>query len=426
MKGILKLLFSIGGISAALFASCAYASGFKMEFQSASVLADAGDAAVVEDAGTNWYNSAGLVYLPQQLVLGGMYVYNPTIFKGTATAPTIIPRVPPIFTFRASGEVSSHNNVYVPLLHYSLPLGDCAAFGLSIVPSWGLLENYGDNSITRYDANRIYTRSLQISPSIAIRLGSQWSFGIGPDAHYWYLSLKNHVRTQPLTRGDSIARSNGDDWGYGFHAGVLFRPWECTRIGLNYRGKIVNTLRGYSLFNFYLGRTFETNNFRLKINMPPVTALSVYHEINPCWALMGTISYEQWSVIKNLHGLNFMTPTGVPASVVLRQNFSNTFDFSLGTHYRLNPKILFRASVKYLQTPTQNRYRDIIFPDQAKIGLNLGARYQYKCNVAFDVVYAHVWVRDAKINYTNTFFANSNGHVSSHLDIFGGQVVWSI
>jgi long-subunit fatty acid transport protein len=39
----------------------AAASGYKLEFQSAATLADSGDAAVVEDAGTNWYNSAGLV-----------------------------------------------------------------------------------------------------------------------------------------------------------------------------------------------------------------------------------------------------------------------------------------------------------------------------------------------------------------------------
>lgn len=49
-----RKLFKLGslGLIAAL-SSQAYASGYKLEFQSPSVLADAGDAAVVEDAGTN-------------------------------------------------------------------------------------------------------------------------------------------------------------------------------------------------------------------------------------------------------------------------------------------------------------------------------------------------------------------------------------
>ena len=73
-----------------------------MEFQSASILADAGEAAVVEDAGTNWYNSAGLVYLPRQVVFSAINVYAPTKFTGLAVAPTTIP--PPFSAFgRNSG-----------------------------------------------------------------------------------------------------------------------------------------------------------------------------------------------------------------------------------------------------------------------------------------------------------------------------------
>src|SRR5579871_5584338 len=65
------------------------AAGYKMEFQSASTLADSGDAAVVEDAGTNWYNSAGLVLLPQQLAMSGIEIYQHTKYSGTVTAPGI-------------------------------------------------------------------------------------------------------------------------------------------------------------------------------------------------------------------------------------------------------------------------------------------------------------------------------------------------
>lgn len=424
MKGIIKRILGIGGVGCiALLSSSLYASGYKMEFQSPSVLADGGDAAVVEDAGTNWYNSAGLVYLPQQLVVGGMYVYNPTTFTGTSIAPSIV--APGFATFVANGDSGSYNNVVTPAIHYSLPINDCYAFGLSIVPAWGLLENFGDNTKTRYDLVRIYTKSIDIAPSIAFKLGPQFSIGIGPDAHYWSLSSKSHVRTQPLTTGDSIARFSGDDWGYGGHIGVLYRPDDCTRIGLNYRSKMVMTLNGYSDFVFFNGLGLESNNFRVKFALPPITALSFYRDINPCWAIMGTIYYEQWSTIRNLHGINFMGPTGT-SSVVLPQDYNNTFDFALGAHYRLNPKLLFRASAKYLQTPTITRNRDINFPDQAKLGLNFGARYQLNCKVAIDLVYAHVFIRHARINHTTIFRSNLNGHISSSVDIAGAQIVWNI
>src|ERR1700678_4263114 len=95
MKHNLKWILSLSGIGlvAALSANV-QAAGYKLEFQSASVLADAGEAAVVEDAGTNWYNSAGLVLLPQQLVLSAIDLYAPTTFSGTETAPSTLSALP--------------------------------------------------------------------------------------------------------------------------------------------------------------------------------------------------------------------------------------------------------------------------------------------------------------------------------------------
>src|SRR5688572_27761079 len=94
----------------------AHAAGYRLEFQSASVLADAGEAAVVEDASTNWYNSAGLVYLPQQLAISGMQMYQVSKFSGTATTPS-----PLGFTNRTSGSDYSYITPFLPGIHYSHP-----------------------------------------------------------------------------------------------------------------------------------------------------------------------------------------------------------------------------------------------------------------------------------------------------------------
>ena len=78
--------------------SQANAAGYRLEFQSAATLADSGDAAVVEDAGTNWYNSAGLVYLPQQLAISGIEVYQQTKFTGSVVAPSALGA--PIYAYK--------------------------------------------------------------------------------------------------------------------------------------------------------------------------------------------------------------------------------------------------------------------------------------------------------------------------------------
>lgn len=423
MNGCIKRLLTFGGLGlVAVWSSQLFASGYRLEFQSASVLADSGDAAVVEDAGTNWYNSAGLVYLPKQAAISAIDLYEKTAFKGTASTPGIFGGD----FITQTGQATSYVLVGVPAIHYAIPFNDCYAFGLSIVPAWGLLEDYGPQSLLRYDLERIYTKTINIAPSIAWKIDNHWSIGAGPDIHYWYLTSKTRVRTQPVTGPDSISRFSTDDWGYGGHIGVLYRYDDKTRVGLNYRSKVFMTQTGYSDFAFEDGRGFESNTFQVNIPLPPTTSLSVYHEMTPCWALMGTITYDQWSVIRNLHGQDFIGPTGMLSSVNVPQDFNNTFDFSFGTHYKLTENLLLRASIKYEQTPTNDQHRDVNFPDGEKLGFNFGSRYQISKCLAVDLIYAHVFTRTVPINITNVFGANVNGRSDVAIDLAGAQLVWNI
>jgi long-chain fatty acid transport protein len=435
-------LSAVGLLS--VLVSQAYASGYKMEFQSASVLADAGEAAVVEDAGTNWYNSAGLVYLPRQVVLSAIDVYAPVTITGDVNAPSTLNQFgPPISlfgnNFTASGSASSHPNTVLPAFHVSVPVSEKIALGMSVVPAWGFTEDYGENSMLRYNLTRVYTKTLDIAPSIAMKINDRWSVGIGPDIHYFSAQSKSHTRTEgtlaPVigTVADSSSRFSASSWNYGGHIGLLYRYDDRTRVGLNYRSKIVMNLSGWSDFSLDGGGFFETNSFQLPISLPPTTTLSVYHDMTPCWALMGTVAYDEWSTIKNYHARNYIqpptptNPSGILPDVTVPQNMSNTFDLSVGTHFKVTDKWMLRGSFKYEPTPTTSAYRDINFPDGAKYGLQIGTRYQVNHQVAIDLIYGHVFVKSEHINDVNPVTgATVTGHTSSSIDLLGGQLVWNI
>ena len=423
MKNI-NCFFKLSGLGLiAVLATQAYASGYRVEMQSTSILADSGEAAVVEDAGTNWYNAAGLPYLPQQFVGSAIDVYAPTSFSGTVTPNTFLP-------VTLTGSASSHPNVVLPSLHYSYPFNPQWAAGVSIVPAWGLLEDYGQSSLLRYDLVKVTTKSIDVSPSIAYKFNNQWSFGIGPDFHYFSVDSRSHVFTQPLaTTADSESRYNADDWAHGAHAGILYRLDDATRVGLNYRSKLVMHLEGDSDFNLAapFNTAFSTNQFKLRIVLPPTTTLSLYHDITPCWALMGTIAYDQWSVLNAYHANNYQSLGFVIPDVIVTQNMRNTVDLGIGTHYKFNDQWMLRANVKYLPTPTKDAYRDVNFPDGDKLGFQFGARYQFNPKIAVDMLYGHVFVKTVPINLTQPVtFVAVNGHNSTSIDLFGAQVVWDI
>jgi long-chain fatty acid transport protein len=440
-----KLLYLLSELGlTTLLSAQVHAAGYKLEFQSASILADSGEAAVVEDAGTNWYNAAGLVYLPQQLVGSLINLYAPTTFSGTDTAPSTLNQFgPPISLFAsnltANGTASSHPDSLLPAIHYSLPLNPRWAVGLSIVPAWGFTEDYGESALVRYNETRVYTKTLDIAPSVAFKINNQWSVGIGPDFHYFSVESKTHVRTEgtlpPVigTVGDSISRFSADNWGYGGHVGVLYRFDDTTRVGLNYRSKMMMDLDGTSDFGLDGGSLFETRAFKLGIPIPPTTTLSLYHDMTPCWALMGTIAYDQWSVLRDYHAKNYIqpptptNPSGILPDVVVQQNMHNTFDLSLGTHFKFNEKWMLRANVKYLQTPTITAFRDVNFPDGPKLGFQIGTRYQMNPRLAMDLIYGHVFVKTVGIHDVNPVSnAVASGQSRTSIDLIGGQIVWNI
>jgi long-chain fatty acid transport protein len=441
MDKILKLS-ALGLLS--IFISQAYAAGYKMEFQSASVLADAGEAAVVEDAGTNWYNSAGLVYVPYQVVMSAIDVYAPVTITGNVNTPSTLNQFgPPISlfanNFTANGSASSHPNTVIPALHLSVPINEKIALGISAVPAWGFTEDYGENSILRYNLTQVYTKTLDIAYSIALKINDKWSVGVGPDFHYFSVQSKAHTRTEgtlaPIigTVADSSSRFSARSWNYGGHIGILYRYNDTTRVGLNYRSKIIMDLSGYSDFSLDHGGFFETNSFQLPISLPPTTTLSVYHDMTPCWALMGTVAFDEWSTIKNYHARNYIqpptptNPSGILPNVNLPQNMSNTFDLSVGTHFKLSDKWMLRGSFKYESTPVTSAYRAIDFPDGAKYGFQIGSRYQINHQVAMDLIYGHVFVKSEHVHDVNPV-TNSvvTGHTSSSVDLLGGQLVWNL
>jgi long-chain fatty acid transport protein len=439
MKQIMCHLVRCGIVAFSIASSSLYAAGYKLEFQSPSFLADAGEAAAINDAGTNWYNSAGLVYLPQQAVFSAIDVYAPTTFTGTVTGGSVFG---PTFAFNSSGSASSHPNNVLPAMHYSYPFKERFAVGVSIVPAWGFTEDYGEHSILRYDLTRVYTRTLDVAPSLAWKIDHQWSIGAGPDMHYFYVSSKSHVFTEGAppgfaTPGDSITRFSANNWGYGGHVGVLYRFNDSTRIGLNYRTQMMMNLDGFSDFELNGVGSFESRSFKLHVALPPTTTLSVYHEVTPCIALLGTLAYDQWNVLRNYHAKNYIqpptpgNPTGILPDVVQPQNMSNTIDVSIGSHYKLTEKWLLRGSIKYEPTPTNDQYRDVNFPDGVKLGFQIGSRYQYNKKIAVDLIYGHVFVRSTHINgvspqqiFPNTVVAN--GHNNTSVDLLGAQIVWNI
>lgn len=227
------------------FASQAMASDFNLPFINSAGLgvAYADWASAANDASTAYANPAGLVNLPsQQLVINALGITGSAKFTGTSRTPAF-PFPAPIIQ---SGAARSDIDAFLPSFYYAAPFAERFSAGLSLTTPFGLGTNYGSTAITRYAATRSQVVGIDASPSVAAKLTENFSVGAGFDALHLAFTLNNRYGPPLSFLGDTTLKNNLAGWGYGWHAGALFKISPQSRVGFSYNSRISLTTTGHS------------------------------------------------------------------------------------------------------------------------------------------------------------------------------------
>ncbi len=443
-RNAIKQLLNLGLVSLlATLSSHALASGFQLFEYNGVTAGDAGagGAAIAEDASTGFINPAGLTRLKSsQVVIAGSSVLASTAFEGSSTW-----RYKNIFPYQASGRANGGAFALIPAFHYALPLNSNVVFGFGVTVPFGLATHYAKDAFTRYATTSSEINAIDISPSLGFKVNEQLSLGFGVDVMKLTASLDS-VGGLPSVPGfgpqvDSTSQNEASDWGYGWHAGMLYQVAPATRVGLSYRSQAVFHPSGTSTLTGHLAGPppynkpmVGTSTVTTDVTLPPMTSLSVYHDVNDRLAVMGSAHYTQWTTIKSLVLHNVLSaktdtnPSGL-IDVGLPLNFRNTWRFAVGANYKLNQNWLLRAGVGYDQTPVNDADRSLRLPDANRTLLSLGTHYQATKTIGLDLGYTHVFMNNAPIHSTTESGASSTentGISKGSVDLIGAQITWNL
>ncbi len=462
----------LAGLLAA-WSSSALASGFAIIEQSVSGLgtAYAGGAASAEDATTIFYNPAGMTLLEGQQVVAGVHVIIPSAkFSNDGTTNALGQPI--------SGGDGGDGGVVkpVPNLYYTANLGNGLVVGLGVHAPFGLATDYNKDWVGRYHAVKSSVETININPSVAYKVNEHLSLGAGVSAQYIDVNLTSMVdyglsaystvgealqaaiaggapvatitflnnaltalQTAPSNPdADVYADMKADDWGYGYNLGVLYEFDQDSRIGMSYRSEIKHTLKGdvdFSAQNAaYLASVgldasadFPDQDLSGKITLPAMASLSGYHRFNPQWAVMADISWTQWSSFKEL----VIKFDGDLPDSVTTENWKDTWRYSVGTTYTPNEQLVLRLGLAYDETPIpSSRHRTPRIPGNNRFWTAIGAGYQIIDGLNLDVAYAHLFVKDAKIDKTladeeNLGRGNLVGKYENSVDIVSLQLAYN-
>ncbi|MCI1898629.1 MAG: outer membrane protein transport protein [Enterobacter sp.] len=333
-----------------------------------TALAGAGQAARAQDASTIVTNPAGMTRLPDHMFTGGLQAMDGDIsYKmdegSRGKSPGDIMRIFP----NASA-------------FYSQKINDDLFAGIGLYGNYGLGTDYGN-----WAGDRLIKKStmaaLTVSPSLAYKLNDRLSIGGSVNVNYGFLSLTRNVDGDDETEKDH-------DWAMSYRLGLLMVLTDQTRAGMTWTSK--------TEYDFDIDAKARFPNLpnveydlpiSAQVRAPQQIMLSLVHDINQQWSVMGDLGWQDWS--------QFGSPqVSVSGQDIDKANrLKDSWHTALGVQYRPTEQWRLNAGVAFDST---------IYESQSDVALTLptgdewrfatGAQYQVtpQSNIGFAVSYLHM------------------------------------
>jgi len=323
----------------------------------------------------------------------------------------------------------------VPAMYFTHKINDAWSVGATVNAPFGFQTEYDDRSMLRYEGVKSKLESIDLAFGASFRINDQFSIGGSVIAQRTSAELTQVVDFGTIlaapTNGallpqeaDGFGGLKGDDWGYGWTLGLLWKPTANDRIGLSYHSQIDHTLEGDATFEVpsnvlpLLGGAFLNQNGQADFDTPWFVTASWWHTFDDRLSFGADIGYTHWSSFKDLL-IRYESPAMGPFTRAQDFNWDDTWFYSFGGEYRLDDQWTLRAGVAYDETPTNDITRTPRVPDGNRTWLSVGVGYKWSDALRFDAGYVHLWVDDGTIDHTTSTFNHLVGAFSSSGNVIG-------
>lgn len=408
----------------ALFATTAMvcgeasASGFYLTQQSARSVgrATAGNVAAADDAATVVANPAGMTELGDaQFMAGASVLFPDTSFRNKGSTAATPGTGGTAVAYAGDNGGNPFTPETIPTAFAAVRLAETPLwFGIGVSSPFGLSLDYGRDWFGRYDSIESSLTTIDVAPSIALRINEFVSLGFGLNVQSVDVRLTNAVPDTlapggPTPATDGRSRLRGDDLSVGFNAGILVKPWPTTRIGAHYRSGIDHTLKGRATVSGLGGPLSAANgsaNAKAELRFPDILSAGLAQDLNPRVTLLAEAQWFNWSRFNEVR----IESDGGTDDIALPQDYSDSYALSLGGEFRWTDELSLRGGFRYETTPTSDRHRATGVPEGNNYSLGLGASYRPFpgfADIVIDIAVFHTRAERANVAVSRTFFAGT-------------------
>ncbi|MCF3946338.1 outer membrane protein transport protein [Acidiphilium sp. AL] len=388
------------GTALATSMGAAHAAGLGLIAQSTGALAHAfGGVTVNATPSTAYYNPAGMVLISGNQFEGDLNYYDiNSSFTGSSTV---------------LGSGTGKNFVESTLVPgnfgvISLPHG--VKLGFSITTPIGGRIKYAPDFVGQFQGNEALITSVQIGLDVAIPITRKLSIGFGPEINYFQniLGLNQNLAPFPAAEG----QFKGQSYAFGYNIGAMYQFSPSTRIGIDYRSKIGQTVKGpesvhldpslYNLLSAFNAAPPIASNAFDRWTFPQQISFGIYQQVTPRLSLMASAQWTNWAQQQALVITDPSTIGFTLGSIYTPFKYRNTWTVGLGANYVAAPGLTLMGGVGYDESPVTAATRQDLLPDANRVLLGAGLTYQIMPMATLQLGYQHIFVASAPINQTRS------------------------
>jgi len=391
------------------------AQGFQVNLQGQKQQAMAGaGTALMQDAAAVFFNPGGVTFLKENSVTAGV---TATIAHGTF--------------LDADNNSIAHTNapVATPFTGYAVwgvkdtvGLLSKFKFGLGVYTPFGSVASWENGWTGRFALTYLSLQAIFIQPTVSYKICEKLGIGAGFVYATGSMELKQDMPVVDANGNYGQADLKGSANGYGFNAGIYYKPCDKLSVGLTYRSQVnMSVKNGTATFTVpaSLASNFPSGPFSSSLPLPQVLTLGFAYSANAKLTFALDINYIGWKCLDTL-AFDYKNNTSSLQDTKLPRDYVNTFAFRLGAQYRLNEKLTVRAGVALSLTPIKDGYVTPEVPDANKVNLACGLGYKLNNHFRVDASYTFENLKRTD----NNLSLNLNGTYKTYISAPGLSVIY--
>ncbi|MCW2271565.1 OmpP1/FadL family transporter [Pseudomonas sp. JUb96] len=319
-------------------------------------------------------------------------------------------------------------------LFISHQIDERAAIGFGMYGNFGLALDYDDDWAGRYFNQEAAIIGVSFQPTLAYKFTDDLSIGIGPRIMVGYyrneMAINNNL-LGVLDRPDGQLEYKDTDVGTGVNLGLLYKLSERTQIGFAYTSKIdlefkdkPNVHKVDSLIlNGALNR-LGTDSLELDMSVPQTALISIAHNFNEQWRLLGSLGWQDWSEFGNIGVEVDADALGVSRTV--DRQYKDTWHASVGVQYQINPRLRLNMGLGYDSSAVDDKDRTVDNPMGEAWRLATGLSYHVDKGLDLHAAYTLIWLGDMDVSQTKARSGDtlSGTYRNAALHVLGGGATW--